>query len=393
MAASDPRAKASGWRGFKNYIYRPNDEDSTQYAPAINVSKILQLYVGPLKTRTEIRKMQAWTNGTPECWDNWIYKDINGITNCSNIVYLRSQNMSFSIDVKNKFADMSIQGVLDKMSSNLGNSKTGSILKAADGGLEFVYDIKNSRNNDDYMGALYIPKYTGIKGWEGMEPITYNYPTFEFSFGQYGLYNARREVVEPILAICSCFLPTQAKDKEGNDISYRWQGPIPTSRAQMISIFKSLLSSAAGEGLDALQDLGNEAIDAVSGISGVSDIGSAVGGAIDTAIKIKDGIYKAFDDANQALLRKSGNKLAYFRLGEGQFSAVMGPFYIESVKPEFDFSNTDLYGFPTKGTITFSGVTSPIIGSAKEMDIFGLGDYEDPVNPSPPKPSEAVDTK
>lgn len=373
---TDPRAKASSNRGWKGYI-DSGVEDRAQYAPAINSSKILQLYIGPLKKKSDLRdtKKFKWNGDSINRWDNWVLKEVNGIENCNEIVYLKAQNMEFNIDIKNKFADMSIQGALDKFSSNLGNTKTGTILKTLNGGLEMAYDIKKSAEKgeqyNDYMGALYIPKYANVKAWEGMEPIRYNFPTFTFSFGQYGLYSALEEVVKPIIAICSSFLPVPDANAKG-----RWQGPIPTSRAQLITIFKSLASTAMGNA----QDFANDLLSNLSGSGNDSDTGSsfldnavgAAGSALETAIQIKDSIYGAFDTATEKLLEASSNKLAYFRLGVGSNAAIMGPFYIQGVKPSFNFQNTDINGYPTSGSITFDGVTTPLLGNAEDMDIFGL---------------------
>lgn len=417
MANEDQRAAASANRGFTTYLARDTiewyEEDSTQYAPAINVSKILQLYVGPLTDRDKLRNMKLWAQGAGKspCWDNWVYKDINGITNCSEVVYLKSQDMSFNIDVENKFEEMGIQNVLDKMSSNLSNTGTGNIINNINGGLEMAYDIEKSLGNPNYMGALYIPKFANIQAWTGMKPIKYTFPTFTFSFGQYGLYNARKEVVEPIIALCSCFLPVpEEKDEKGHATGHRWQGPIPTARAQLISIFKSLGSQAAGFFEEFSKSLVNNASNAFSGSKNEENDGSSTsdsgggnildrivdkaGSALDKAMEIKDGIYNAFDKANEELLSKDQNKLAYFRLGRGQNAAIMGPFYVQGVKPTFNFKNTDMYGFPTSGTIAFEGTTTPILGNAEEMDIFGLKvpDAAVPAGaPAPTKPN--TDTK
>lgn len=411
---ADPRATYSEYRGFRRYISRPLSEDDSQYAPAINVSKVLQLYVGPMLSREEIRGMADWTSGShTRCWDNWVYSDINGITNCSDIVYLKAQNMEFSIDVTNKFEEMGIQNVLDKMSSNLSNTGAGNIINHINGGLEMAYDIEKSLGNPNYMGALYIPKFANIQAWTGMEPIKYTFPTFSFQFGQYGLYSARREVVEPIIAICSCFLPIpEEKDEKGHATGHRWQGPIPTARAQLISIFKSLGSQAAGFVNELSKSLVNNASNAFSGSnkneenddSSTSDSGGGnildhivdkAGSALDKAMEIKDGIYNAFDKANEELLSKDQNKLAYFRLGWGPNAAIMGPFYIKGVKPSFNFQNTDIHGFPTSGSITFEGVTTPLLGNAEDMDIFGLSkpQAESSTPLKPPAPQGPTVTK
>ena len=373
---TDPRAAASAVRGWTGYI-NSGVEDRAQYAPAINYSKILQLYIGPLQKKSDLRdsKQFPWTGKITNRWDNWVRKDVNNVADCNEIVYLKAQNMEFSIDVKNKFADMSIQGILDKFSNNLGGTKTGTILKTINGGLEMAYDVMKSAEPgeayNDYMGALYIPKYANVKAWEGMEPITYNFPTFTFSFGQYGLYNALEEVVKPIIAICSSFLPVPAANAEG-----RWQGPIPTSRAQLITIFKSLFSTAMGKAdefaNDLISNLSGSGNDSNTGGSFFDNVTGGAKNALETAIQIKDGIYGAFDAATESLLKASSNKLAYFRLGIGPNAAIMGPFYIRGVKPSFNFQNTDINGFPTSGSITFEDVTTPLLGNAEDMDIFGL---------------------
>ena len=52
--------------------------------------------------------------------------------------------------------------------------------------------------------------------------------------------------------------------------------------------------------------------------------------------------------------------MAYFKLGVLE----VGPCYVEGTSINFDFSATDSNGMPTKGTITYNGISTPLLSTA-----------------------------
>ena len=91
-------------------------------------------------------------------------------------------------------------------------------------------------------------------------------------------------------------------------------------------------------------------------------IDTAVGAAntmANVAISVNDSIYKMIDQTYRTVTA-GNNRMAYFKLGVLE----VGPCYVEGTSINFDFSATDSNGMPTKGTITYNGISTPLLSTA-----------------------------
>lgn len=368
------RRNASNAIGLTKYV----DKIGDQYAAAINKAKTLQVYVGPL-----VANLQSITN--EKKWNNWTQQKVNGIIDLGTDAeryWLSIEDLTFNIQIKNTFVDAGIDTVFNKFNEFIGNSKLESNIDAVSTGLEFARAVRDGINDDSYQGSTFIPKYKNIKAWDGTEPIQYKFPAVTFRYGQYGKYNSLEEVVLPTMALVSSFLPEEDPDNKG-----RWIGPIPTLPATYVSVMRQLMQimpdKMAGMKdavLSKFNNTGNNTADTsgsgdntnnsfISKIKGVaSNASNLASNALDTAIAFKDSVYQIFDEVNEGLLKKQYNKLAYIQVA----NAVMGPLYVSSLSPTFDFSNVDQNGYPTKASIQFEGLSTPMLATRDHLDIFGL---------------------
>ena len=382
------RQNAANNIGLKAYVDGQRSDANSQYATALNNAKTISIYIGPY--HPNIRDLNNKTY-----WNNWTQKKVNGIidVNKFNNYWLNPDSLTFSVLIKNKFVSVGIDTFLQNFSKNISNSNTESVLDMLDTGIELTRVgkdlMQSSTSVKDYQGSTYIPKFQNVQAWEGVEPIEFKIPTISFRFGQYGLYNAFEEVVLPIIALMSSFFPT--KEKEDGSTN-RWIGPLPSPTVSFLSVLKTLkgeipnildnfisdLKNGAGKAGTAIEDAvtGNDSGSDNSESSSILQkvLNNGGGDVLDTAIKFKDNLYSAFDKANQELLEKTQNKLAYFRLSK----AIVGPIYVREITPDFDFSNVDQNGYPTKGSIQFSATTTPLLATHDSLDIFGILNDQDP---------------
>lgn len=137
------------------------------------------------------------------------------------------------------------EGVLD-------SNKTLSKFLSGDSG--FVSGIKHM-----FDGAAIATSATGsnkslynystqtwwknLKGWTGTDPISVQF-TFDFAIGQYGLWNAKKEVVLPMLNLIAMFCPALIAD--GSMI-----GPTATPSGMLYSVISDTILGAT----DVVEDL------------------------------------------------------------------------------------------------------------------------------------------
>ena len=75
--------------------------------------------------------------------------------------------------------------------------------------------------------------WKNLKGWTGSDPVSVQF-TFEFALGQYGLWNAKKEVVIPMLNLIAMFCPSLIAD--GSMI-----GPTATPTGMLYSVIAGTL--------------------------------------------------------------------------------------------------------------------------------------------------------
>ena len=115
-----------------------------------------------------------------------------------------------------------------------GNSNTtvGKIASAA----TTVFNAVNASVIDEGgTASTWQPWMTGVKAWDGSKGgFSFDYE-FSFAMGQYGLWNAKEEVVKPILNLIAPALPRSMDN-------FSMNGPFPTAMQLLSLLVQNFLS-------------------------------------------------------------------------------------------------------------------------------------------------------
>lgn len=116
--------------------------------------------------------------------------------------------------------------------------------------------------------------WKNLEGWTGSDPVSFQF-TFDFALGQYGLWNAKKEVVIPMLNLIAMFCPSLIAD--GSMI-----GPTATPTGMLYSVIAGTLMPVVDqlEGVISSKDtkaITNLAKSAMSWVGDTYDSGAAEG--------------------------------------------------------------------------------------------------------------------
>ena len=318
-------------------------DEQNAYTPSLNWAKVWRLRFG----------------GGRSDWDNWRKRSTNHIVNIDNNINLISEKNEIAIDAKQKFGEVS----LDKMTDFGPLSKIKKVVKG-------IGSIAATASGFIGNGAdgIVTSTYGGLKGLMGLEPLSVpGSLTFTFYFGQAGLYDATKEVVLPIIALAGCV----AAYNSNSEFSHMLRGQVPGTEYLAGQILKQVIYSAGANSKEllkalagALEPTSTDKNDADSKGSGMmaKAIDTAIGAAntmANVAISVNDSIYRTIDQTYRTVTA-GNNRMAYFKLGVLE----VGPCYVEGTSINFDFSATDSNGMPTKGTITYNGISTPLLSTA-----------------------------
>lgn len=164
-------------------------------------------------------------------WRNWMgesFKTIAGVKNLmiSSEVSLTMAQEAFQYSLASK-ADAPLQSFLEQVGSK---GVTGAVLKLGES-IEAM---------SEGSAATFNPWFKYVKAWRNMEPVSLPL-SFEFKLGQFGLWNAKQEVVLPILSLLLPLLP-----KRVDAISM--EGPFQSATTLLALILKGTVFNIAGEG-------------------------------------------------------------------------------------------------------------------------------------------------
>lgn len=318
-------------------------DEQNAYTPSLNWAKVWRLRFG----------------GGRSDWDNWRKRSTNHIVNIDNNINLISEKNEIAIDAKQKFGEVS----LDKMTDFGPLSKIKKVVKG-------IGSIAATASGFIGNGAdgIVTSTYGGLKGLMGLEPLSIPASlTFTFYFGQAGIYDATKEVVLPIIALAGCV----AAYNSNSEFSHMLRGQVPGTEYLAGQILKQVIYSAGANSKELLKTLAgaleptstdkNDADSKGSGMmsKAIDTAFSAANTMANVAISVNDSIYKMIDQTYRTVTA-GNNRMAYFKLGVLE----VGPCYVEGTNINFDFSATDSNGMPTKGTITYSGISTPLLSTA-----------------------------
>ena len=132
---------------------------------------------------------------------------------------------------------------LESWINEIGNvaNKINGVLTLLDGFKSFVKG--NWTDSTGVTAATFMPWVKNIKAWDGSTALGIS-PTFKFAMGQYGLWNAREEVVKPILNLIAPTIPQYLN-------AWSMSGPAPNSFNLITEMIQSVARTIAEEGEDA----------------------------------------------------------------------------------------------------------------------------------------------
>lgn len=336
---SDSKYKGSGQGAITT-------DEQNAYTPSLNWAKVWRLRFGRGR------------------WDNWRNEGINHLVKIEDNVHLISEKNELAIDAKQQFKPVT----LDQMSDFGPLTTVKKVVK----GIGSIAAVAAGFTGKPGADGIVTSRYGGLKGLSGLEPLSIpGSLTFTFYFGQAGMYDATKEVVLPILALAGCVM-AYSDDKYHN----MFRGQVPGTEYLAGKILRQVIRSAAGEGPELLSKLANALAPTSTEKNDASEKGSslmskalstaesAARTMADVAITVNDTIYKVIDNTYSAIMAEDGTtRMAYFKLGVLE----IGPCYIEGTSINFDFSATDSNGMPTKGTITYNGISTPLLSTAGNL--------------------------
>lgn len=210
--------------------------------------------------------------------------------------------------------------------------------------------------------------WKNLEGWTGSDPISIQL-TFDFAIGQYGLWNAKKEVVIPMLNLIAMFCPTLIAD--GSMI-----GPTATPTGMLYSAIADTIAPVAEELEGIITNKDTEAVtnfvdSAKSWIGGTFKSGAGEGGNKFT--EVANGIASLLGGITSEAVGLISDKLlavlkdSTYNIQIGNFMSISNCICtgINSIV----FSNkVDENGYPISGSLSLSlkGVIPPTFSGTRQ---------------------------
>jgi len=255
-------------------------------------------------------------------------------------------------------------------------------------GMELARSLDSTgtdKDGNDTTAGRFMSQWKKAPKWQGVSPINLGSDlNLVFTFGQAGIFSGEHEVVRPILRLASLFLPRPAGDDD--ILKNYFKGPFPTAPgylAQFMSDPNALtdLANMTKTGVEAgLQltaaTLTTTARTLLSGQTPPDEPPQAkdidtdrISDAVGRLTKLEQQIFAKLDSTIAGALGADSQALC-IRVGR----MTTGPYAVKNINWSFDFSQTDEYGFPYKGTIKFGGLEYIRIPKHDQVDkLFGIG--------------------
>lgn len=308
----------------------------------------------------------SWYANKTKGWGNWrtrsgvkvddrvtLYMD-----DLSKIGMTYSQNFGYAWD------EIAGSGAIGKVAEMAKKIQNNAAMLAATGNSSMNVDTSTPMGK--YQKVPYIKSVEPFK----IEPSSL---TFNFNFGQAGIFSGEQEVVRPILALACIFLPYQTPYKD-DDSGGDWLNLAAPTQAQVYANIARIMNSdnffisqknALANNLKAMGAELKENFSFSDPIGSTKDtLGTGAAAASNIATQFIKGLYKRIDLG----LKDSMNNSTSIILRVGRYQ--LPPCFPSSVSWNFDFSQVDEYGFPRGGTITFEGLQSPKCGELTDIGLL-----------------------
>ena len=240
-----------------------------------------------------------------------------------------------------------------------------------------AYDTLNAvmTNGDGNTSPTWQPWMTSVKAWDGSkEGFSFEYE-FSFAMGQYGLWNAKEEVVKPILNLIAPALPRSMNN-------FSMNGPFPTAIQLLSQMVKGAWTNIKDNAWNKIKGFLNndsdskDASDAIDNDPNDWFKGESLGGWDKVSKAINDiggGINGVLEDLSNAL-----NTVIQDSYRDYTYDVKFGNFVTFNnmiiTNGETSFSNeVDQYGYPIAGTVklTFEGLV-PLAMNYSSTDLVAI---------------------
>lgn len=234
-----------------------------------------------------------------------------------------------------------------------GKGKSDSIVGKIANVLNMGYDAINTLALEDgATSSTWQPWMTGVKAWDGSRGgFSFDYE-FSFAMGQYGLWNAKEEVVKPILNLIAPALPR-------NMSNFSMNGPFPTAVQLLSLMVQEGLGEVRNKVKDILQQtdntptqnpLGNLWNNFTSSLD-TKDASSFFDSLVKSGVDSVNDVLSAFSDTLNNLIQKAYKYYTY----DIKFGNFVTFYNMIITNGETSFSNeVDQFGYPIAGTVKLS---------------------------------------
>lgn len=320
---------------FKYNNNTVSDDYSSEYTPFINGKKTMGIYLGTSK------------------YKDWRSKSNNGLWDVSPNVVLIPNNQTLEMAFSYQLNDgVDTGSVLDKIKGGL--NKVVEVTKVVSSVVEAAHTltadnvISNIADGSTVKSTGYIYEYEGYKTFKDLSTFAFGDSiSFNFSFGQAGLFSGLEEVVKPIFALMHLFTPVGSSDDYSRIVL-----PYPTEAAQLMNKLASIVGGASGVGQKIKSVAG---VEVTENNDGVLANGKEIAGVIAEKLDDINISIKSTLSANNRAASESGEYKNIY-LVYGNFR--IGPCQATSFRCSFDTSNLDEFGWPVSGSFTIGGLTS-----------------------------------
>ena len=258
-------------------------------------------------------------------------------------------------------------GVVSKFLS--GDSTTGNVISGFEDILNGVAMASAATgSNKSLYNYSTQTWWKNLEGWTGSDPVSFQF-TFDFALGQYGLWNAKKEVVIPMLNLIAMFCPSLIAD--GSMI-----GPTATPTGMLYSVIAGTLMPVVDqlEGIISSKDtkaITNLAKSAMSWVGDTYDSGADEGDNEFTSAV--NGIASVLGGLTSEAVEQISNKLlavlkdSTYNIQIGNFMSISNCICtgINSIV----FSNkVDEDGYPISGSLNLvlRGVIPPTFSGTRQ---------------------------
>ena len=384
--SGDKNDPLSDYQGYKNiYITDPKFEnyyinhvsvpnpvvdvmDSSIAGEGIHAQESINYFrTIDIKVTQSADAYTSWYANKTKGWGNWrtrsgvkvddrvtLYMD-----DLSKIGMTYSQNFGYAWD------EIAGSGAIGKVAEIAKKIQNNAAMLAATGNSSMNVDTSTPMGK--YQKVPYIKSVEPFK----IEPSSL---TFNFNFGQAGIFSGEQEVVRPILALACIFLPYQTPYKD-DDSGGDWLNLAAPTQAQVYANIARIMNSdnffisqknALANNLKEMGAELKENFNISTPLGSTKDtLATGAATASNLATQFIKGLYKRIDLGLKESINKNSTSII-LRVGRYQ----LPPCFPSSVSWNFDFSQVDEYGFPRGGTITFEGLQSPKCGELTDIGLL-----------------------